>query len=110
MKIAINKENLTGSQVKEARNFVEENADWLQDKETMESLIVRASGINCGKVITTGTAQATTNKGRMTVWIADAIVHDWDQFAVVSFDALQVLRLDPEGEPDAYVMRYKREK
>lgn len=110
MKITINKDNLTGLQVKEAQTFVKDNAEWLQDKETMDLLIVRASGITGGKVITTGNAQATINEGRMTVWVEDAIVYAWDQFAAVSFDSLQVLRLDGEGLPDAYVVRYKREK
>jgi hypothetical protein len=110
MKIIINKDTLTGLEVKQAQAFVKDNAEWLQDKDLMNDLIVRASGIAGGTVIEAGTAEATTNHFRMTVLVNEAIVKGYDQFAVVSFDALQVLGLDSDGEPDAYVMRYKREK
>lgn len=110
MKIGIDKDVITLSDLAEAKQLRNDWKETLTDESILESFACRAARAvmpHTSKLVKVNSLEVTKNHYALTIW-AEVILQSIDKFAITSFDILQANEL--EGGIDNYTRIFELKK
>lgn len=108
MNITINKQAVTISEIKKAKEMQSDYRTWLDD-ETLRLLALKASNKmmpHWSDLVKVNSIEVTKNHHELTVW-AEVITQCHDKFAITSFDVTQANEASDTDAIDNYTRVYK---